>query len=69
MTQITDTLIDQAEQVRSSGRTNMFDRFGAQRVASDLGLFELALFVADTTTRDWVALLDALGTRLKETSR
>ena len=42
-----ETLKQQILDIRDSGKTNMFDRRTVQRLAGDLGYFELACFVKD----------------------
>ena len=41
------TIREQILQVRDTGLTNMFDCNGVQRVANDLDLFELVIYLED----------------------
>ena len=59
--EITKEIVEQIEQVRSTGRTNMMDRRAVQSIANDLDGFALVLWIEETTTKDYVKLLDALG--------
>lgn len=44
------TVIEQMDQVRLSGRSNMLDMKGVRRAASDLGLEELVVACDNSTT-------------------
>lgn len=50
-------LITQIRDVRDSGKTNMFDKNGVQRVAFDMRLFELVEFIEDSNSEEYVELL------------
>ena len=43
--ELTDEILDQVTQVRDSGETNMFDTTMVQRIAYDMGLFELVNYL------------------------
>ena len=44
---MTDKFIEDILTVRDSGRTNMFDIYGVQRVAYELELFDLVLYLEE----------------------
>ncbi len=45
-----EQFFQQLEQVRKSGKTNMFDRHGVAQAASEMEFYDLAVLVMDTTT-------------------
>ncbi len=49
--EITQTVLDQFEIVRESGRTNMMDRNAVQVAAFDLDCFELVAWIGDPQDR------------------
>lgn len=50
---ITGELQQQILKVRDTGEVNMFDVYGVQRIANNLGLFELVDFLANR--KNWAA--------------
>lgn len=42
-----DKLIEEILTVRDTGRTNMFDVYGVQRIANELELYELGIFLEE----------------------
>lgn len=42
-----DKIFEQILEVRETGRTNMFDFLGVQRVAFDMGLYDLVCYLGD----------------------
>ena len=40
-------LIEEILTVRDTGRTNMFDVYGVQRIANELELYELGIFLEE----------------------
>ena len=44
---MTDKIIEEILKVRDTGRTNMFDIYGVQRVAYEKELFDLVIYLED----------------------
>lgn len=44
---ITDKVIEQIIKVRDTGKTNMFDYNTVQRIAYDMGLYELVMYIEE----------------------
>lgn len=44
---IGNRLKEQILAVRDTGRTNMFDVFAVQRIANEMGFYELVVFIED----------------------
>ena len=42
-----DKLIEEILIVRDTGRTNMFDVYGVQRIANELELYDLVIFLEE----------------------
>ena len=42
-----DKLIEEILTVRDTGRTNMFDVYGVQRIANELELYDLVIFLEE----------------------
>lgn len=43
----------QLELVRDSGKVNMLDRLGVQRVANTMKLYKLVIWIQDTSPGEW----------------
>lgn len=44
---ITDKIVEQILDIRSSAMTNMFDTVAVQRIANDRGYYELVIFIEE----------------------
>lgn len=44
---ITDTLKRQIVAIQNSNKYNMFDRYGVQREANEMGFYELVIFLEE----------------------
>jgi len=62
---VPEPVLEQLEQVRQDGGTNMVSRHGVQQVASELDLYELVLFCEDHR-RDWAKVLRRFGEWLSD---
>jgi hypothetical protein len=56
-----EQLFEELEQVRSTGAVNMLDKHGVQRVADELELSTLVVFLEDADRKAYGALLKAFG--------
>lgn len=45
--EVTETVFNQYKEVQKSGQVNMTNKTGVQRVANDMGLYELVTFIED----------------------
>lgn len=45
---MTEKIREQILSIRASGRTNMFDTTMVQRIADEMGFYELVLFIEDS---------------------
>lgn len=52
-------VIDQFTEVRDTGRVNMMDRDGVQRVASEMDLSELVVFIEEAEQKEYMELLSS----------
>jgi hypothetical protein len=54
--QISDVIIKQIMEVRSDGSVNMLDVTSVQRLAHDMGLYDLVIFIEENK-QDYVAFI------------
>ena len=57
----TDTLISQFAGVRSTGATNMVDKWGVKDAAEQIGFEELVDFISQADNSEYMAVLEEMG--------
>lgn len=45
---MTEKIMQQILVIRDTGLTNMFDTYAVQRIANDMGYFELVIFIEES---------------------
>jgi len=55
-----EQILEGLKKVRESGEVNMLNRKGVQRVANDLGFYDLVVFIEDYDARDYMEMLKLL---------
>ena len=55
-----DAILEQLEEVRQDGRTNMLDRKAVQIIADDLECHELVVWLEDITRADYMEALNKM---------
>lgn len=64
---VSDKVLEQMEQVRADGRTNMFNAKGVQRAAHEMNLHALVAHLGEHPSRGYAALLSAFEKHVDNT--
>lgn len=65
MTEYNDKVLQQQEAIRRSGAINMFDKNGVKRMAEDMGADELAEFIDNASSKEYIEMADTAAEQLR----
>lgn len=66
MTDYNEKVLQQQEAIRRSGQINMFDMNGVRRIAEDMGANELAQFIEEATTEQYISMAEESASQLRQ---
>jgi len=64
--EISQKVLEQQESIRSSGEVNMFNVAGVQRIANMKGFNELAVFIEEHNSEEYIEMAGQSAIKLRE---